>query len=265
MTESNPKNVYQRGDELDAERERLRTFDVPTKASIAAIGELAPGQLVLDIGAGENPGLEEHVQNQGANYIALDFRHEPMAERAASGTMAVRADAKHLPIAESVADATHARFVLAHFPDEDDRGEIVVEALQALKPGGKAVFIDYDWTALHGSDAMNRLRDFTLQNVQGFNPGYGANSKSEIAGFVADQAAAVEEMRMSPPRLFDYGPAISIRQVTLQGLMNYGAAQEIIDEANKIFDDIEAEAQMDNPPGYHMPDMVSVVVTKSTE
>ncbi len=254
-------NVYQnQTGPLDAEADRLRNFDVPTQASIEAIGPIQAGTKVLDIGSGENLGFGGYVRAQGADYISLDIRHGSLIEQSIAGGHAVEGDARALPFPENSVDTAHARFVLAHFGHED-RGKIVAETLNSLKPSGQAVLIDYDWTAIDGSEAMLRLRDFTLENVKIFDGKFGADSVGELGHNVAGQAG-VYEVRTSSPHLVDYAPVLGLRQVTLRSLVMSGAGPDLIDQATSIFDRLVEEAESEHPPGFRMPDMVAVVVTK---
>ena len=260
MSEFDPKNIYEAvpDSSLDQERARLRSFDLPTQVSVQAIGSLDNDSVLLDVGSGENPGLKTYAQAEGARYIAIDIRPKALTEQHDQHAIAVQADARTLPIAESVIDVAPSRFVLAHFTNKEDRKKIVKEAFRVVTPGGKAVFIDYDWTAMRGSSSLIRLRDFTLGNISIFDAGYGVDSKQEIGRFL-DNKAVIEELRVSPPILQDYESVLALRQVTLRALRQQTASQNLIDEANAIFDGIQAESTLENPPGFHMPDMVGVI------
>jgi ubiquinone/menaquinone biosynthesis C-methylase UbiE len=256
-----PQNVYENQDgPLDAETQRLRTFDAPTQVSIEALGTISQDDKILDIGAGENPTLRGYIQQHGGNYIASDIRFEATAEQLQGGALAVQGDAKNLAFSNESLNATHARFVLGHFPAEA-RKQLVSEALRVLKPGGKAVLIDYDWTKMHGSDAVNAVRDFTLNNITIFDASYGSKSQNEIQEFVGEEVA-VSEVRKSPPLMTEYAPLISLRQVTLAGLERQQSSNELKQQASQIFDLVEQEAASADAPGFYMPDMVTVVVTK---
>ena len=257
----NQPNVYEQSPgALQAESERLRTFDMPTQVSIEAISDVQPGTAVLDIGSGENPSLNKYVHDRDATYVAFDIRAGALAEQQAEGALALMGDARELPIADESLDVVHARFVLGHF-STPDRAQIMNEAMRCLKPDGKAVFIDYDWTAMHGSDAINQLRDFTIQNIGVFDAAYGARSTSETAANLSG-AADVTELRKSSPLLADYTGPLKLREITLKGLEASHADTSLVAEANAIFNALEAESRSDDAPGFYMPDMVATIVHK---
>lgn len=255
-----PENVYENPAVLSEESARLREFDVPTKSSLEAIGPLTPGSVLLDIGAGENPGLGNYTRDSGASYISFDVRRDALIEQAQLGAFAVQGDARQLPFLSDSIQTAHARFVLGHF-DEEARGQIVEETLRTVKSGGSAVFIDYDWNAIDGSEAILRLGDFTLENISSFDAGYGAKSSNEIEQLLGE-SVEVEEKRTKTPQMFNYAPVLSLRQVTLKGLEIAGADMSLFDQANAIFDALAQEASSNEPPGYYMPDMVAVIVRK---
>lgn len=254
------ENIYENsGERLDAERDRLRSFDIPTNFSIDTLGEIEIGSSLLDIGAGENPGLRDYADYQLATYLAFDIRLDALAEHAAKGAIAVEGDARHLPFTDDSIDTAHGRFVLGHL-SPDSRKQMVDETLRVVKPGGKAIFIDYDWTAVSGSPAVNAIRDFTIENIKLFDAAYGSKSKDEIEQLIGKQA--VTETRLKSPLLTDYAPLLGLRQITLIGLEKQQSDPELAKQAEAIFDMLEAEAVSDNPPGFYMPDMVAVTVQK---
>lgn len=262
MSEVTSRNVYvEHSGELNTEIERLRSFDLPTATSIDAIGTIQPNTTVLDIGSGENPSLNNYIQGKNGYYIAFDTRHSAVVEQSHHGSAAVQGDARFLPFANNAVGVAHARFVLGHFRPED-RKQAANETLQCVKPGGEAVFIDYDWTAIDGSPAMIALRDFTLSNIKVFDAAYGSYSLEELSAMGGNQVTT-KEVRTKSPQLFDYKPVLGLRQITLKGLELANASEELVDQANSIFDALELEASMKKPPGFTMPDIVAVVLTKS--
>lgn len=260
MPKSQHESVYTANAvELGDESKRLREFDMPTKISIDAIGPLRPESVLLDIGAGENPGLREYALDSDAHYVPLDIREEPLKEHQQFDTAPLLADARDLSFIESgIVDVVHSRFVLGHLPQEG-RTSMVSGSLKTLKPGGKAVFIDYDWTSMHGSDAVNKLRDFTLSEITIFDAGFGAKSAEELSAIAGD-TVSLESKRTSPPLQKDYRPMLGLRQVTLKGLEVQGASEDKIKTAEEIFDAIAKEAESEQAPGFYMPDIVSVTI-----
>lgn len=256
------KNTYETaGSAPQQESERLRAFDLPTSVSIEAIGPLPKESVVLDIGAGENPGLRNYTLESEAHYVPLDIRPEPLMEHQRYDTAPLLLDARDLSSVPSIVDVVHSRFVLGHF-NPADRQKVVDESLKTLKPGGKAVFIDYDWTAMHGSEAVNRLRDFNLNEITIFDAGFGATSTEEISQIVGNTVKSIETKRTSPPVQTDYRPMLALRQITLRGLAAQNAPEEKVKEAESIFDDLELEAKSPHSLGFFMPDMVAVILYK---
>lgn len=260
MARESTGNIYEsEAGNLAQDRERMRDFNAPLHASIRAIGAVLPGQVLLDIGAGNNTGLRDYTQDQGGLYIPVDINLPPLQEQRNGQSVPIQADARLLPISNDSVDVAHARFVLMHF-GSDDRAIIIDEAYRSVQAGGRALFIDYDWSTMDGSDAMNRLRDFTLAHVGFFNPIYGGDAAAEISSVVGEQHVTEE---VTSPFLTDYQPAMRLRQGMIAGLAMQQADQTLFDEINRIFDLIETESQQEDAPGYKMPSMFAVTASKS--
>jgi len=257
---SDSSGVYEQFNDFDQEAERLRSFELPTQVSIDAIGDIRPGMSVLDIGSGPNPNLGLSIEERGGLYIAFDQNKEFIEEQRARGALSVRGDALQLPFHDEVFDVTHTRFVLAHL-SEAGRRQAVEEAHGVTKPGGRTVLIDYDWGGLAGSDVFRRWKAFTFEHVKLFDPFYGKKSYHEIFKILGN-GVTLGEVRFMLNRQYDYRPAIALREVTVKTLQAQGEDETVIEEANRIFDDIEQEANQPDPPGFYMPDIVAIVARK---
>lgn len=252
------KNIYESGTDPQ-EAERLATFDIPTKISLDAIGSMAVGSTLLDIGAGENPGIRSYALGHDVRYIPYDVRFDPLVSHKTEAALPVQGDARSLPFVDSSIDSAHARFVLAHFNPED-RKQITQEAWRVVKPEGSLTLVDYDWTTIKGSQAMEALRDITLREVKIFDASFGVNSLNEIASILPN--ANIREKRVSSPLLNDYGPVIGLKSVTMAALEASGADNGIKSQTLSVFEDLLAESQSNQPAGFIMPDMVAIQITK---
>lgn len=257
---SSPKNVYESSSPMTEESERLRTFDIPTQVSVSAIAPLKQDETVLDIGAGENPALGQFVHEQGGNYIALDFRYDAAQKQHDAGAAALQGDIRALPIAKESVNTVHSRFVLSHFTPED-RKRAIADMYDKVTPGGRLIFIDYDWSAIDGSEAIRKLRDLTIEHVTVFDAAYGGKLLSEVGEVLCEDLSVAQTVKQSP-LLKEYQHVTSLRQVTIRGLEVSGATKEVIEYTHSVFDEIEAEAELPNPPGFLMPDIVALTTYK---
>lgn len=284
--------------ELGPESERLKRFEIPNIFSLNLMGDIPEGALIADIGAGENPGIRTAVQNSKANYLAIDIpqRSKALLEHGSNNSLIYISDARELGFNGHIADIVHSRFLLGHINNPNDRELIIKNLVGLTKPDGKTILIDYDWSGLRGSEAVNNLREFMRNNIWIFDGFYGANSASEIADLIGSDYQ-VKEIRKTSPLLgaedkIQYAPAVTLRNgmigfivgqtadldsiQALRDAVSDGAPRETIDKAfqamaqsadkslivqtNQIFDALELEASSDNPPGFYMPDMVATVI-----
>lgn len=125
---------------------------------------LKPGEHVLSIGTGpgfESRGLAEDVGESGRVH-GIDTQEPMLAvarERCADQPQATfeQGDATDLPVDDGVFDAATAVQVYEYVPDLDAAFE---ELYRVLKPGGRAIVFDSDWSTLtyHTADDARSQR-----------------------------------------------------------------------------------------------------------
>lgn len=101
------------------------------------------GKLVLEVGCGEgNNELYLRELNPGIRYVGVDFSHRKAAFARSLDTQGdyVQGDALDLPVSPGCADLVFIRDVLHHL--DGHRREVVLEALSAVRPGGRLVVVE---------------------------------------------------------------------------------------------------------------------------
>ncbi len=128
---------------------------------VVGLLNLKPGERVLDVGSGngilvrelrEIVGVTGHacgVDGSGAMVL--------MASRACPEAVFLQGDATNLPVAAEMFDAVTASQVLCFVPDPD---KALSQMHRVLKPGGRLVILDTDWSSLvwncRDQDLMDR-------------------------------------------------------------------------------------------------------------
>lgn len=255
-----PSNIYEAGQGLQEEKERLANFDLPTQVSAETIGTIAAGARVLDIGAGPNTNLFRYVQAQGGIYVALDKNGDFLQQQERAGAEVVNADIRELPFNDGEFDITHARFVISHLGD--DKQKAIRETLRLTKPGGKAIFLDYDWTTAHGSKAFEAVKDFMINGGFLFDADFGAGLEPEVRKASTDGRAT---SRLFPPtHMTDYAQILKLREAGTTDLKVQGK-DALLPKWNALIDDLQKEAEAADAPGFYFPGVVAVMVSKNYE
>jgi ubiquinone/menaquinone biosynthesis C-methylase UbiE len=102
--------------------------------------DIAPGQIVLDVGCGTGYAARYLAKRCGARVLAADIRLGGLQEASANASGAglagqitvLLADAHHLPCSDSTADAVVAESVLVF----GDSSQVADEFCRVVKPGG---------------------------------------------------------------------------------------------------------------------------------
>ena len=103
-----------------------------------------PGAVLVDLGCGAGL-LAPHVEPKGYRHLGIDLVSSALAQAAAHGVDAIRADATRLPLADGCADVVSAGELLEHVPGWP---AVVTEACRVLRPGGVLVIDTLNATAL---------------------------------------------------------------------------------------------------------------------
>ena len=267
-----PTNAYETGHVPEEEWRRLAAEDVINTAAnrftTGLIGPLESGSVVLDIGAGSSPAVREHVRSHdGTLYVAMDANQEAVATHQQDpeepGVFALHGNVRDgLGFGSESADVINARYLLA-FLDIDTRRRVMGEMLRILKPGGRIILTDYDWSVVDGSEDVQRLRDIGLA-IRLFDADYGDMSAAEASSFLPDDVTITTQRFAFPHPLTDYEPLLKLGYVIPQGLLAENDGERLAQEAEALFARLREESTSTDRQGYRWPDAVAVIIEKPT-
>jgi arsenite methyltransferase len=174
-----------------------RTRDILRRRRLVreALGA-SPGERILDVGCGPGFYAEELLAEVGGTgaVVGLDSSPQMLAVAAhrVEGHANVtfrEADATSLPVEDAAFDAALSVQVLEYVPDAD---RALAEMYRAVRPGGRVVVWDVDWTTVswHSTDAAAMERALHAWDEHLAHPALPRTLKGRLraAGF-ADVAA----------------------------------------------------------------------------
>ncbi|HEY1646269.1 MAG TPA: methyltransferase domain-containing protein [Candidatus Saccharimonadales bacterium] len=252
-------NIYEKaGDSrLNEEAKRLENLDLPYGVSVEFIGDIPAGTKLLDIGAGPNTSINKYVKSKSGDYTALDKKDSFLESQKLAGANTVKGDIRHLPFDNDTFDITHTRFVISHLGD--DKQQAVREAIRVTKSGGRAIFMDYDWTTAHGSVTFEKVKDFMINGGFLFDADFGAELEDSVRSSGAFGEIASSNHEATP--MTDYSQILKLREAGSTDLEDQGQA-EAAKEWNEILDEFQKEAESQDPPDFYFPGIKVVVLTK---
>lgn len=178
--------VYDQG--FAQERTRLAgmesLWDPGTQALLdeLGIGRAAKGWRCLEVGAGGG-SLVQWMASRGATVVAVDIDTRFVESLASAAIEVKRLDIRTAELPRGEFDLVHSRLVLEHLPD---RRQIIDRLAASLRPGGRMVIEDYDWTPFGfeaaGAD-LDRVTEaiLTFMRRAGFEPHYGRRVVADLA------------------------------------------------------------------------------------
>ncbi len=102
--------------------------------------ELAPGDVVLDVGCGTGDFVRA-LGRRGASAIGLDLSAGMLSCARSDGQLLVRADAASLPVRAASLDAVVSGFALRNFADLPG---VLAELGRVVRPGGRIALLEVD-------------------------------------------------------------------------------------------------------------------------
>lgn len=192
------------GSERARELERLRRiegfFDPGSWRLLKASG-MGPGWSCLEVGAGAGSiasWMAERVGQEG-EVVAVDLDVGFMDASRLPGVRIIEGDIRQLNFHAARFDVVHARYVLIHNADFQD---LLDAMLAALKPGGRLVIEEPDFTAARGAsgpniEAFDRVNQSILAMYQadGKDPGLGLR----LPAILTSRGLAIEAVENEVP------------------------------------------------------------------
>lgn len=155
--------------EFAEERARLAgieaLWDPGTQRLLAELGA-ARGARVLEAGAGGGAIVEWLAAAVGEDglVLAVDIDTRFLDGLASDTVKVARLDLVADELPEDGFDLVHARLLLEHLPQRD---RVLAKLSAALRPGGRILIEDYDWTGF-GFDSEDELDRAVVEAVLGF-------------------------------------------------------------------------------------------------
>nr|WP_129355775.1 methyltransferase domain-containing protein [Sorangium cellulosum] len=192
------------GVERARELERLRRIEEiadPGSRLLLKASGMGPGWSCLEVGAGAGSiaaWMAERVGPEG-EVVAVDLDVGFLAASHLPGVQIVEGDIRQLNLHAARFDVVHARYVLVHNAEH----EALLDAmLAALKPGGRLVLEEPDFTAAKGAsgaerEAFDRVNQAIVAMFEagGKDPGLGLR----LPAIVTSRGLAIERVENDAP------------------------------------------------------------------
>lgn len=160
---------------------------------------VAPGDALLDFGAGPNVALGQTLQKVDINYIALDINPDSIAAHEAAGHNVMLASDDESSMLMPNVQALHSRFALSWLKPEV-RHKKIKELFNSEHGSLKAAIIEFDWTAAKGGPAFESFLTEVQASLRsfGFSPDYGAQVAQDLTNELPDTYIIEEEREQIP-------------------------------------------------------------------
>lgn len=250
-----------------AEGERLAADTYVSSAlndfSLRISGRLDYLSSFVDIGCGENTGLEELMRGRSVSYIGYDCRSVRMAVTPKNVKSRVEEFNIRMGFPSGLhGSVVHVRNLIAHL-DRNIRINVLSRLWRTVHVGGRLVVIEEDWSSVRGSDAVERLREMLLRQADFFDADYGKLMlERELGRAVDGRCSDCFVMRHEFPVVRDYGPLLALAPVIKAGFAMQPNGNELVAQARSCFERIREESRRKNPPGYRWPNAVGAVAIK---
>ncbi len=252
-------NIYEQGDASDAEWARLKALSFPTECSLDLIGDLT-GRTLLDVGAGPSTLLGEGVTAGGGSYVALDVSPDAVAAQRQHGHDAQVGKINEIPYDDHSFDIAHARFVLPHLANAQQRIEAIRELVRVSND--TVVLMDYIGSSVGGTPAVEQFKEAVLQIGAHPNIPFVALYEDFI---VQEATAAAGDGASISVKRFDAPAGDSYRSMLMAGeSLMAKIAKGVPEIAEKILQANESlrEEQENNPKPFSMPSIIGVTLQK---
>lgn len=148
--------------EDDAQRQYHEKF--------AKLLELQPGMAVLDAGCGQGVvacflASAQDVHVKGITIVPSEVRSATRAaikRNLSSQTEFMLGDYASTPFADGSFDRVYTTETLSHAPDVK---QVLAELIRCLKPGGKAVFAEYEFNFKNAPEETKKAADFVKKHA----------------------------------------------------------------------------------------------------
>jgi SAM-dependent methyltransferase len=228
---------------------------------------IGPGMRVLDIGSGVGD-VAMISARLGASVTAVDPEALTIARERAYGEglndiAFVTSDVHSLDLPQSF-DAITGRHILIHVPDP---AELLRDGQRFLKPGGVAVFQEYDFSVVHPSYPACPLRDETMRIFREFFARVGKpHMGSPLFGIFTDAGFSAPQCRVEYPMFsWEDGVGYEIFAEAVRSILARAEALGVVRAAEVDIDTLEQrlrEEGMTNKSACPMPAMVGGFATR---